>query len=392
MKRGTGQGSVFFLKSRKTWVAQYYEFDYKRNKTVSHRKTLPSQEDAKRYLESIMYQKSNPIFIKNNGIPLIELIKAQERFKLDTNQISLAQHKRLCETIKKIENSKIANIKIELLTSEEIQDYFNSLKNLSNSYISKIYSEFTRSFKYAIKKSFIYKNPMDDVIKPKSLKQDKVVRALTFDEQQEFLNILNNLTIEDEPFKNVFYIQMFLGLRIGEVLALKKGDIDLEHNIINVNKTLTVDENNIIILGNKTKTYAGIRKLPLPDFIRPIIIEQLEFANKRQDKELFLTDGKLVRPTSINRILKRLLLNIGIDDISTHSLRHTYGTRCIEAGMAPVVLQKLMGHKDVSVTLNTYTSVFNEYKEKEIEKVNNYYLNNNLLGNNVKCLEEACDE
>lgn len=50
--------------------------------------------------------------------------------------------------------------------------------------------------------------------------------------------------------------------------------------------------------------------------------------------------------------------------------------------MAPVVVQRLMGHKDISVTLNTYTSVFDKFKEREIDKVNKYYLEENLLTNN----------
>ena len=65
--------------------------------------------------------------------------------------------------------------------------------------------------------------------------------------------------------------------------------------------------------------------------------------------------------------------------ISTHSLRHTFGTRCIEAGMNPVVVQKLMGHTDVSVTLNTYTSVFDRFKAQEIEKVNEYYFKEKMI-------------
>ena len=81
---------------------------------------------------------------------------------------------------------------------------------------------------------------------------------------------------------------------------------------------------------------------------------------------------------------------LGISGISTHSLRHTYGTRCIESGMAPVVVQKLMGHTDVSVTLNTYTSVFDTFKSKELEKVNRYYLEENML-NAVKLLKENED-
>ena len=70
---------------------------------------------------------------------------------------------------------------------------------------------------------------------------------------------------------------------------------------------------------------------------------------------------------------------MGIEGISTHSLRHTFGTRCIESGMAPVVVQRLMGHTDVSITLNTYTTIFNKYKEQELEKVNEYYLNNGII-------------
>lgn len=71
-----------------------------------------------------------------------------------------------------------------------------------------------------------------------------------------------------------------------------------------------------------------------------------------------------------------------ITDISRHSLRHTFGTRCIESGMAPVVVQRLMGHKDITVTLNTYTSVLEQFKERELDKVNQYYLNEILIGNN----------
>lgn len=51
--------------------------------------------------------------------------------------------------------------------------------------------------------------------------------------------------------------------------------------------------------------------------------------------------------------------------------------------MSPVVVQKLMGHKDISVTLNTYTSVFDQFKQNEIDKVNSYYMNENLISSNI---------
>lgn len=72
-------------------------------------------------------------------------------------------------------------------------------------------------------------------------------------------------------------------------------------------------------------------------------------------------------------------------------MRHTYGTRCIESGMAPVVVQRLMGHTDIAVTLNTYTSVFDEFKQKEIDKVNKYYLKENMI-KATRLLEDKDEE
>ena len=80
---------------------------------------------------------------------------------------------------------------------------------------------------------------MYEVIKPKSNKQTKVVEALDIDVQKSFTEYLNKISIEDEPYKNIFLIQMYMGLRIGEVLALSKESIDLENKVLYVKRTLT---------------------------------------------------------------------------------------------------------------------------------------------------------
>lgn len=234
-------------------------------------------------------------------------------------------------------------------------------------------------------------NPMINVIKPKSLKDNKIVRALTVEEQQNFTNYLLNKTIDDCKYKNVFLIQMYMGLRVGETLALTIHDIDLKNKRLNVHRTLTTDENNAIIMGNKTKTYAGKRILPIPDFLYPYIIEQMKKAesqNNNEEKLLFKPiNQKYTRRTNVNSELQRILKSqFEITGISTHSLRHSYGTRCVESGMAPVVVQRLMGHTDITVTLNTYTSVFDKFKEAELDKVNKYYLNENLISTSENLL------
>lgn len=375
------QGSIYYDKSRKKWRAQVYERDYKTGKYTKKTRSFDTEQEAKQYLDTIMYQSSNPIYIKNNGIPLSQLMRANAQRKLDTNLISENQYGRILKTIGVVEKSIIANKKIDDLTCDEIQDYLNSIKHYSNSYIKKIYEQFTQAFNYAMNRNYIYKNPMVDVIRPKSIKKDKIVRALTVEEQQKFTEYLIKLTPKQQPYKNLFLIEMYTGVRIGEALALRSTDIDLKNNIIRINKTLTTDKDGKTIMGNSTKTYAGIRELPIPEYLKPYIIEQMAISQNNENKQLFMSKNKkLVDNRNVNRILKKILNDLlNITNISTHSLRHTYGTRCIEAGMSAVAVQRLMGHNDVSVTLNTYTSVFNKYKEAEIEKVNNYYMNNNLM-------------
>ena len=388
-KKGTSEGSVFFNKSRKRWTAQYYEIDITSGKKKRKTKDFKSEEEGKEFLKNMMYQKQNPLYIEHNGIPIVELMKSNLHLKYDTNLISDSQFVRVTETIKSIEKSNIASEKIDEISSDDIQDFLNSKKYLSNSSINKIFDQFKQAYNYAINKGYISKNTMLNVIKPKSNKQTKKVRALTVNEQQQFTNWLIKQNVEDFPYKNIYLIQMYAGLRIGETLALQTYDINLRAKKINVNKTLTKNLKSKVVMGKTTKTYSGLRDVPIPYSLYPYIVEQMKIAENNTDnpeKLLFKpADKQYTSLSDVNDVLKTVLkYTLGITDITTHSLRHTYGTRCIEAGMQPVVLQRLLGHKDISITLNTYTDVLNEFKNEEMEKVNNYYLNKDLLTNNNK--------
>lgn len=381
-------GSISYQKSRNRYLAQYYIYDNETKTEKRAQKYFLTEEEAKEFLNTLQYQKGNELFIKNNGIPLNQLMRSILKRKLDMNIISETQYQRVLCTIRSIERSPMVEKKIEDITSEDIQNYLNSLKGYSNSYIKKLKEQFNQAYKYAMNKGYISKNPMIDVITPRSLKKDKVIRAMTIEEQQIFTKYLMSKTIEEEPYKNIYLIQMYCGLRVGEALALRNTDINLEKNLLKVDKTLTMDKNLKVVMGDTTKTYAGIREIPIPDNIRGSIIEQMRIAKSNMDGQLFLSpNGRLVDGRNVNRLLKKRLKELGIEGITTHSLRHTYGTRCVEAGMRAVALQRLMGHTDVSVTLNTYTSVFNRYKESELQKVNDYYLSNQIFSPE-KLLEE----
>ena len=230
--KGNKQGSIFFDKNAKKWRAMYYVIDSETKEEKKITKSFISEQEAKDFLATKLYQKNNEIFIKNNGIPLNQLMRANLQKKLDMNLISETQYARVLKTIEVIEKSPIVQKKIEDITGDDIQTYLNTLTNYSNSYLKKIYEQFTQSYKFAINKGYILKNPMFDVIKPKSIKLDKVVRALEVEEQQKLTDYLRSKSAIEEPYKNAFLIQMYMGLRIGETLALQKSDIDLKRNLI----------------------------------------------------------------------------------------------------------------------------------------------------------------
>ena len=373
-------GSIYYDKKDKRFRCTYYIKDKDSFVEIRKTKSFISEPEAKAFLTTIQCQQSNDIYIKNNGIPLNQLMRALAKRKLDMNVIKETQYNRILSAIKKLEKEPFTKKNIEDISSDEIQAYLNSLKSYSQSTISKEKDQFAQAFKYALNKGYILQNPMIEVIEPKSEKPPKIVRALEIEEQQMLTNYLMNIPLENEPYKVAYLMQMYLGLRIGEALALKTSDINLERDLIHISRTLTFDKNHKLIMGDFPKSFAGIRDIPIPKFIREEIINQMRLAENHKENLLFVnSQGNYADPKNANKFLKSTLEKVNINDITTHSLRHTYGTRCIEAGMRAVALQRLMGHSDISVTMNTYVSVFNKYKEAELEKLNDYYLNNNMF-------------
>lgn len=371
-QRCNGEGSIYYSEKLKRWVGQYTA-DIKKDGSVNRKSIYgKTRKEVSEKLTETLNSIQKGKYIQKSNITLIEIVKTICQNKLKANIISEGHYARMKYTINNIEKSNIANIPIQILKTIQIQKYLNSNINYSDSCIKKIYQLINQACKYAIDNDYIAKNPMNSIIKPKSMKLTKKVEALTIDEQRILSKYLFNSKIEKEPYKNVFLIQMYMGLRVSEVLALKKEDIDLESKILHVNKTLTRDSNFKVIMGKHAKTYAGTRDLPIPDMLISIFEEQIKTIDNKENL-LYYNNGYIAN-TTMTLVLKRILKNLKLKGVGTHVLRHTYATRSIEGGISAVVLQRLMGHTDIKVTLNTYASIFNKFKEDELEKVNTYLI------------------
>lgn len=387
--RGNGEGTIYYSSSRKKWIAQftYIENGAKKRKSI--------YKDTRKEVADKLIEEQNKVkngfSISKNEITLHDIIEAMFEEDLKANKIKETTYKRNIETLKIIDTTNISFSPIQKIEPHEINNALLTLTHYSNSVISKTFGIIKLGFNKALLNNIISSSPFNTIgliIKPKSDKETKKIDALTLEEQKL---LINELDTTENIYKDIIKIAMYTGMRIGEILCLKNQDIDFNKNIIKISKTLTRDKDDRIILGTSTKTYAGERSIPINSNIKNIL-QKLCQENK---DFLFYRNGKFINVSTINSAFKRICKNAGIrviiieekkkyrknnaiiksSNVNTHMLRHTYATRCIESGMQAVVLQKLLGHRDIETTLNTYTSVFSKFKEDEIQKLE-VYLNN----------------
>lgn len=382
-KRGNGEGSIYYSEKLNRWVGQFTN-GVKTNGTPNRKSVYgKTRKEVADKITKALNEVKEHTFVDKSDITLLQLMVENTEDKFNANKTKPTTYLREKETIKTISNmpGTIAHKKIQKITSNELKQFFTSITNHSNSDIDKIYRCIKAAFKKAVYNKIIYTNPLDncfEIIKPKSSKANKVVIALTLEEQKKLLEVLANQE-SNNKYKNIILITIFTGMRIGEVLALTTDNVDLENNIIKVRNTLTKDENGKVIIGTDAKTYNSTRDLQ----VIPRVADILKGIQPTNSHNLLFYDykkDKLITPTQVNSYLQRIAKKYGIaKSIHNHMLRHTYATRCIESGMTAVVLAKKLGHKDVSITLNTYTSVFAKFEDTQDDRFIEYLIKENLL-------------
>lgn len=390
---GNGEGSLYKSEKLGCWIYQYYDVSGKRQ-TMKQKKN-ESAKDFKVRVTETKNSLNNGTYIEKNAITVYELGKELADNKFNRNKVNEATYGRELQTLNHIKNHSIGNINIQKITYKQLQDFMDSKKNYKNTYISKIYELLGRIFKEAIKRDYILKNPMMNVEKPRSEQKDEKVEPLSIDEQKAFLEILKKET----RYKDIFTIALYTGMRMGEILALKKEDIDFKNKIIHIKRTLTKNLVGQAKLGDTTKTYNSVRDIPITSLIEPSLTHAISNMFFNINNLIFIqSNGKLYPVSDLNSRFKRICVNANIGTIpyiikrknkkgeikeihsktstyNQHMLRHTYATRCIEAGIPAEVLQKLLGHKDIQTTINTYTTIFDKFKNEQVDKYVEYIQN-----------------
>ena len=200
--------------------------------------------------------------------------------------------------------------------------------------------------------------------------QNKDLEILSITDHKKIINYLqNNFT-----FKNLgIYICLSTGIRIGEICGLKWGDIDINQGIVKIRRSvqriyvIDGDLRHTEIAIDTPKTKNSIRDIPISLDLIKIIKPLKKVVN---DYFFVLTnDIKPTEPRTYRSYYEKLLKELDIPKLKFHGLRHSFATRCIESKCDYKTVSVILGHSNISTTLNLYVHPNIEQKKKCINQM-----------------------
>ena len=288
-----------------------------------------------------------------------------------------------------IKGSILGKKKLSGIRTAHIQAYYNTLaeQGKSTNTIKTLNKTLKTCLNDALKQGYIVKNYCSLVTMPKSDIKEKEhdITFFTIEEQQRFI-----ATLDKNRNRMLFILALGSGLRLGELMALKWDNVDMVNNTLSVTHAISRiskvgkdGSRTWSVLEHDPKTKSSIRTIPLP----VNIVKELRKHKLEQDKEI-LKNGELYQKNNLvfctelggyldtrnlTRSYARALSKAGIEHKKFHSMRHTYATRLFENDVPIKTVQSLMGHNDITTTMNIYTHVTPEKMTDEVQKLNSIF-------------------
>lgn len=262
--------------------------------------------------------------------------------------------------VNKVDDSLLEQYKSYLLSSN-MNDTTGSLSNGTLRSISMLVNKGLQGAKQ-------YNRDIPTIFKMKLKNNKKQINVFTEQEQRKLETFLKS---NRDISTTCILLCLYTGLRVGELCALRWSDINAAEGYISVSRTVQRLQNisqdnsktNLIVTSPKSDT--SRRMIPLPDFLIPVM-ESYYSPEKRSAYILSGTSENPMDPRTMQYRYKCYLNKAGVEYRNFHTLRHTFATRCITAGMDIKSLSELLGHSSVQITLNYYCHTTMDFKRQQI--------------------------
>lgn len=238
-------------------------------------------------------------------------------------------------------------------------------RRLSTTTVHGIHTTLHHALKSAVDQRLLPHNPADHVEPPKVA--HKSMTILNEEQLDTFLSAVE----QDAVWKDFFYTELTTGLRLGEICGLMWSDFDARNGTLRVNRTLHKEKGGRLVTGD-TKTYAGTRKIILPDSTA----ERLR-NRKKSSYSVWIFPNPLkpeapMNPSAAYHQLKQILTENDLPDLRFHDLRHTFATHALANGVDAKTLSGILGHTKASFTVDTYTHTTTDMHKKAAEIVGGF--------------------
>ncbi len=256
------------------------------------------------------------------------------------------------------------------------KEYKAKEKEYSHSTMNAVSAFFKKSLRKAMVLGFLNKNPHDGVQLHK-LREPKKVEAYTKEQQDILIKNLKEKINSGQKYDWLYGIYYFLlgtGVRIGEACALTWDDINFKTNTISINK-IVVEYHGSPRIEDRTKTKAGKRNIQVPIKIIDYLLEVKKAQNTDincRNLVFISSTGNFRTQANLNRLWNRFCEDCNVEYKSMHSLRHTWATRALEAGIEIKKVSAMLGHKNIITTMNIYQDVFKESQDGVADKINDF--------------------
>ena len=315
-------------------------------------------------------------------LTVTELVKKYTLQKTGVKESTRTGYKTVINILEKDDFDSKRIDKVKLSDAKEWLIKLQNEDGRSYSSIHTIRGVLRPAFQVAVDDDLIRKNPFEFQLVSVIINDSVTREAITHEQKRKFLEFVKN----DKHFSKYYdgiYILFFTGVRISEFCGITLSDIDLKAKTLNIDHQL-VRTSQMKYIIETTKTDAGKRVLPLQDEVCECFKRIIENRKKLRTEPMidgkigFLYFDKNNKPMVamhwekyFQHIVEKYnkIYRVQMPKVTPHICRHTYCSHNASAGMNPKHLQYLMGHSDIGVTLNTYTTVDLECVKNDVKAV-----------------------
>lgn len=359
-------------------------------------------KDVKKRFNEAIYEDEKEINIRDS----IKLDKWYEKWMNVYKYDSIRDNTKRAynQVYQKHISPTLGNYNIQDITQLQVRELLKKKKKEGLGYETrnKIKILLVDIFNKAMIDQFVNRNPAKGITVKRDEERD--VQVLSLEDQIAFFDCCKGTF-----YDNFFNVALQTGMRIGELAALRWKDVDWKNNVIHVTRALVYqkyeEDDKKTFHFEDPKTNTSTRDIPInkqcsiflkKQFMQKKVIETKAPLVKKPDKQF----QDLLFTTKFNTPLNSQLVLDAIEKIvnevnmtrdyteelemfSCHCFRHTFATRCFEAGIKPKTVQKYLGHATLQMTMDLYTSVLQEHMSSEMDKLDDIFEKIEDYGDNI---------